>query len=125
MRHNGGDVGGQGLHFDEMVQRGQESLTVRRVFGEPYEREGVTIIPAAAIRGGGGGGGGEDAHGNQGGGGGFGMSGRPVGAYVVRGGTVSWVPAVDQTRVIVLGQIAAILLLIMLRTVLRRLVKRR
>jgi uncharacterized spore protein YtfJ len=31
------------------------------VFGEPYEKDGVTIIPAARIRGGAGGGGGEDA----------------------------------------------------------------
>lgn len=113
------------MQFDEMVQRGHESLTVRRIFGEPYEREGVTIIPAAAIRGGGGGGGGEDVSGNQGGGGGFGMSGRPVGAYVVRDGTVAWVPAVDQTRVIVLGQLAALIVLLMLRTVVRRLVKKR
>lgn len=112
------------MKIDEMIQQGREALTVRKVFGEPYEKDGVAVIPAAVVRGGGGGGSGEDMNGNQGGGGGYGLSARPVGAYVVKGGDVTWVPAIDQTRVILLGQAAILIGLLMLRTVVRRLVKR-
>ena len=37
----------------------KDVLTVKRVFGDAYEVDGVTVIPVAAVRGGGGGGGGE------------------------------------------------------------------
>jgi len=36
---------------------------VKRVFGEPYEKNGVTVIPAARVQGGAGGGGGEGPQG--------------------------------------------------------------
>jgi uncharacterized spore protein YtfJ len=39
----------------EMVSQAREATTVRRVFGDPYEKDGVTIIPAAKVRGRGGG----------------------------------------------------------------------
>ena len=46
-----------------------------RVYGEPYEKNGVTLIPAAKMAGGGGAGGGEDpSGGGSGGGGGFGIA---------------------------------------------------
>jgi len=48
------------------------------------------------VRGGGGGGG--DTEGN--GGGGFGLQARPVGAYVIEGGRVTWKPAIDPARVL-------------------------
>ena len=41
---------------NELMQQARDALTVKRVFGEPYERDGVTVIPAASIRGGAGGG---------------------------------------------------------------------
>jgi hypothetical protein len=65
------------------IERARDVLTVRRVFGDPIERDGVTVIPAANVRGGGGGGGGEGPNG-QGSGGGFGVSATPAGAYVIR-----------------------------------------
>lgn len=37
----------------------RDALSVRRVFGDPYEIDGMTIIPVARISGGAGGGGGE------------------------------------------------------------------
>lgn len=47
------------------------------------------------------GGSGNDAeHGSSGEGGGIGGGGRPIGAYVVRDGKVSWEPAVDVNRVV-------------------------
>ena len=56
-------------------------LTVKRVFGEPFEKDGVTIIPAARVQGGAGGGSGEDPQSQgKGSGSGFAMTARPVGA---------------------------------------------
>jgi uncharacterized spore protein YtfJ len=85
-------------NVDEMWQGTHDAVTVRRVYGEPVESDGVTVIPAAAVRGGAGGGG--DNEGN--GGGGFGVVARPIGAYVIRDGQVSWRPAVDLNRVLLL-----------------------
>jgi uncharacterized spore protein YtfJ len=85
-------------NVDEMWQGARDSVTVRRVYGKPVESDGVTVIPAAAVRGGAGGGG--DNEGN--GGGGFGVMARPVGAYVIRNGKVSWRPAFDLNRVLIL-----------------------
>jgi hypothetical protein len=52
------------------------------------------------LRGGVGGGGGADEHGQHGEGGGFGLVARPVGAYVIKDGEVSWRPAFDLNRAI-------------------------
>lgn len=84
----------------EVLSTAREAMTVRRVYAEPYERDGVTVIPAAVVVGGAGGGGGHDGEGQEGEGGGFGMSGRPAGAYVIKDGKVSWRPAVDPNRVV-------------------------
>jgi uncharacterized spore protein YtfJ len=43
----------------ELVEQFRETATVKTVFGEPIERAGVTVIPAARVLGGGGGGEGE------------------------------------------------------------------
>jgi uncharacterized spore protein YtfJ len=77
----------------------RDAITVKRVFGEPIEGEGVIVVPAAKVGGGGGGGG--DAEHN--GGGGFGLGARPVGAYVIKGDEVRWVPAVDVNRIVALA----------------------
>lgn len=87
-------------------------MTVTRVFGEPVERNGLTVIPAALVAGGGGGGGGHDDKGQEGQGGGFGVAARPAGVYVIRGDQVRWQPAVDANRVIVvLGTVVIAFLL--------------
>ena len=97
------------MDFLEAISKAQDAITVKRVYGEPYEREGVVLIPAALIRGGGGGGGGEDATGGgSGSGGGFGLGARPVGAYVIAGGQVRWEPAVDVTRIALQVMLAAL-----------------
>jgi uncharacterized spore protein YtfJ len=84
-------------NVDELLEGAREAITVKRVYGDPVEGDGVTIVPAAAVRGGGGGGG--DSEGN--GGGGFGVQARPVGAWVLRGGEAIWKPAVDFNRIAV------------------------
>jgi uncharacterized spore protein YtfJ len=88
------------MSLSQLLDTARESMTVRRVFGEPYERDGVTLVPAARVRGAGGGGGGKDERGQEGDGGGFVLTARPVGAYVVKDGAVSWQPAVDVERVV-------------------------
>jgi uncharacterized spore protein YtfJ len=82
----------------ELVTTVRDAITVSRVFAEPYEKDGVTVIAAATVAGGGGGGGGHDERGQEGEGGGFGVGARPAGAYVIKDGTVRWCPAVDVNR---------------------------
>ncbi|GAA0250330.1 hypothetical protein GCM10010492_58110 [Saccharothrix mutabilis subsp. mutabilis] len=84
----------------ELAAAARDAVSVRRVYGEPYEKDGVTVIPAAAVSGGAGGGSGTDERGQTGEGGGIGVGGRPVGAYVIRGGQVSWRPAIDVNRLV-------------------------
>lgn len=112
------------MQTEDLVRQAQEAITVRRVFGEPYQSDGLTIIPAASVRGGGGGGGGTDGsaeagvgQGAQGSGAGFGMTARPAGAYVIQGGEVRWRPAIDVNRIIAGGQVVAIVALLTLRAV--------
>jgi uncharacterized spore protein YtfJ len=80
----------------------KDALSVRKVVGDPIERDGVTLVPVAAVRGGGGGGGGEGGPEQQqgvGAGLGFGLAARPVGSYVIKDGDVKWIPAVDPARI--------------------------
>jgi uncharacterized spore protein YtfJ len=106
--------------LEELMEGARDSLSVSRVFGEAYENNGVTLIPVASVRGGGGGG--ESDPGDEvpgGTGGGFGMSARPVGAYQIKGDEVTWIPAADTTRVIILSQVVAIVGLLVLRSIFR------
>ena len=85
----------------DMMASLQDAMTVSRVFGQPYERDGVTVIPAATVRGGAGGGSGRKREtGEEGDGGGLGLVARPAGAYVIKGGEVTWQPAVDVNRIV-------------------------
>jgi uncharacterized spore protein YtfJ len=93
---------------DDMWRGARDAMTVKRVYGDPVQSDGVTLVPAAAVRGGAGGGGEGGPEG--GGGGGFGIAARPVGAYVIRDGVVSWRPVVDLNRVLLLA--AAVVLLL-------------
>ncbi|QWF85246.1 GerW family sporulation protein [Amycolatopsis sp. CA-230715] len=67
------------------LDRLREGTVQPRVFGEAYETaSGTTIIPVSRTSG-------------------FGRSVTPVGAFVVHDGTAEWVPAVDNTRIALLG----------------------
>jgi uncharacterized spore protein YtfJ len=96
------------MKIGEALRAATDAATVKRVFGEPYERDGLTVIPAATVAGGGGGGEGHDPKGQEGSGGGFGVTGRPAGAYVIKDGDVSWRPALDPNRVVVMAGLVAI-----------------
>jgi uncharacterized spore protein YtfJ len=114
------------MELPEVLGRAADAAHVHRVFGEPIERAGVTIIPVASVRGGAGGGGGrghnpkqEDGEG-EGAGAGYGFTARPAGVFVIRGDQVDWRPALDVGKVILGGQLVAVTLLLVLRSILRR-----
>ena len=100
------------------IEQAKDALTVRRVFGDPYEKNGVTIIPAARVQGGAGGGGGTGPEG-EGKGSGFGLSARPAGAYVIHGEEVDWRPAVDPNKVVIGAAIVAVAALMVARTAIK------
>lgn len=113
-----------------------EVFGVREVYGEPIERDGAIVIPAARVwsGGGAGGGGGTEPGGvadaapsedpadpagrgtesgalaeGEGSGFGFGRRAEPAGAFVVDEHGVRWVPAVDVNRIVLGGQVAFVL----------------
>ena len=117
------------------IRAGRDAMTVDKVFGDPYQVDGVTVIPVARLRGGAGGGGGggsgpesdtefegeseiavESTASREGSGmgAGFGMMAAPAGVYQIRDQEVVWKPAVDVNRLIkgfqVLAAIVAICL---------------
>jgi uncharacterized spore protein YtfJ len=93
------------VKVDELIEGARDAISVKRVYGDPVAENGVTIIPAAVVRGGGGGGG--DTEGN--GGSGLGLTASPVGAYVIKDGEVSWQPAVNPNRLMLGWQIVTAL----------------
>jgi uncharacterized spore protein YtfJ len=83
-------------NVDELLSGAQDSISVKRVFGEPIEKDGTTVVPVATVFGGGGGGGDNDDNGGLG----FGVGAKAAGAYVIKDGEVAWKPAVDVNRLI-------------------------
>jgi uncharacterized spore protein YtfJ len=98
-----------------------------KVFGEPIHRDGLTVLPVAAVATGGGGGGGTAPKGTDasGEGGGFGVLAKPAGAFVIKDGSVAWRPAVDVNRVIMGGQIVAVVALFVARGIVKARNRRR
>ena len=111
--------------LQEMLQQARDSITVKRVFGEPYQHDGVTLIPAAKIMGGAGGGGGNDANEARGFGGGYGVRATPVGTYVVSGDSVRWMPAIDVNRMVLIAAVITVVALGTIRSVVKTLAKRK
>ena len=63
------------MKVDELLSTAEDAITVKRVYAEPYERDGLTVIPAALT-----------------------LS-SPV-RSTSKDGNVRWYPAVDPTRVV-------------------------
>jgi uncharacterized spore protein YtfJ len=115
------DVQGQSLLVDELLDRigrtvGRQAQ-VSAVFGEPVERDGLTVIPVARARfgfGGGGGSGTAAAEGSgAGGGGGGGGVVSPVGFIEVRDGRAEFkriVTPVDLLPAVAAASLVAVLL---------------
>ena len=104
----------------KILDQVRDVVTGATVFGQPYEKNGVTVIPAAKVSGGGGGGEGSD----QAGGAGVGLDARPAGAFVIKGDDVSWIPAIDINRAIFMGQVVLLAAILSWRSVARLRAKR-
>lgn len=102
---------------DSLLGKITDTISVRRAFGEPVERDGLLVIPVAAVMGGGGGGDGQTEDGKDSGGGGFGTWVRPLGVYTIRGEQVRFQPAID---VVPLVATAGVFLTVLLRARRRR-----
>lgn len=79
------------MDAENLLAKVADNLSVRRAFGAPYENNGMFIIPVAISVGGGG----VSVSSLGKGDGGMGGLVLPSGAYVVKGDTIRWVPAVD------------------------------
>lgn len=110
----------------EIVEQSKDAATVSRVFGEPIHQGDTIVIPVAKIAQGGGGGQGksEGDQPGQGSGGGFGYGATPAGVFVLKNGEVRWQPVVDVNRIVLGGQLLGIVLLLTIRTVLKKWAKR-
>ena len=96
------------------VRRIVDGAGAGQVFGPPITQDGTMVLPVARVSGGGGGGNGGDGTGA-----GAGLVARPVGVYVLRGGEVTWSPAVDVTRIVLGGQLVAVAGMLLVRALLR------
>lgn len=68
-----------------------DPATTSRVFGEPYlTPDGTTVIPVSKVR-----------HRSDSGR----SQTRPLGIFVVKDGKPTWVPAVDNTRIALMGEL--------------------
>ncbi|WP_081681781.1 hypothetical protein [Mycobacterium sp. URHD0025] len=68
-----------------------DNATTSRVFGEPYVTpDGATVIPVSKVR-------------HRGDSGRF--SSRPLGIFVLKDGKPTWIPAVDTTRIALMGEL--------------------
>jgi uncharacterized spore protein YtfJ len=102
-----------------IMDKVRDIVNVRAVIGEPIERDGVLVIPAAKIRGGLGGGRGHEGAEKEGSGGGFGVASTPMGVFVVKDGDVTWRPALDINKIILAGNVVAIAMLLTVRTIVK------
>ena len=92
-----------------ILAQAQDALWARRVFGDPIQADGVTMVPVAAVAGGGGGG----TH-DKDGGAGFGVRAVTAGVFVIHNGEVKWRPAVNVNRAILGGQMVGATALLVL-----------
>ncbi|WP_284745665.1 hypothetical protein [Amycolatopsis sp. RTGN1] len=105
------------MKLGQLASTARDLFTAKLVYGDPVERDGTIVIPAAAVFGGGGGGAGDTDALPVREGAGFGVLARPAGAFVLRDGAVTWVPALDVTR---LGLAAAVTVVALAKILARR-----
>lgn len=106
------------MDVQELVDGVRDTLTVRRVFGDAVEKNGVTAIPVARVQGGAGGGQGDSPDG-KGWGGGGGLAAHPAGMFVIVGDRVRWEPALDINRIVAGVQIVVVVALLTVRGIVK------
>jgi uncharacterized spore protein YtfJ len=127
------------MDVNEVMNHARDAMTVKRVFGDPYEKDGVTVIPVASVMGGAGAGGGTgvgprtgsaseeagaEGAADSGYGMGYGLRATPAGVYVIKDGEVEWKPALDTSRLALRRAGVAIVALLVFRSIVRTLAKR-
>lgn len=109
----------------EVIKLAKDAMTVKRVYGDPVEKNGLTVIPAAQVQGGAGGGKGQAPGGKGGGSGsGFGVNAKPAGVFVVKGDDVVWRPAVDVNKALAMIAAMTIAITLSIRSILKVRAKR-
>ncbi|MCL2424005.1 MAG: hypothetical protein FWD11_08990 [Micrococcales bacterium] len=86
----------------------KDVVSIRRVYGEAYERGDTLVIPVAKVMGGtgmGSAGGSQEGADGGGGGGCFATRIRATGVFVVDDTGVHWRPAFDLNRAVLVGQV--------------------
>jgi uncharacterized spore protein YtfJ len=101
----------------ETIREAVDNASAGRVFGTPFTQDGVTVLPVAKVSGGGGTGPKVEGQEASGSGGGMGLSAKPLGVFVVKEGKVGWRPAVDINKIIMGGQIVAVVALLTIRAI--------
>jgi len=103
------------MEASQLLAKVGDSLSAVRAFGEPIDRDGITLVPVAYVVGGGGGGTtpppAPDAPSppagtkgpSPGDGAGLGVITWPVGAYVIKDGQARFVPTVDVGQLVLVG----------------------
>ena len=109
------------MDLQEMVSGSRDTATVGRVYGEPLERDGTTVIPAAKVSARGGSG---AARGGEHSGGGFRADAEPVGAFVIKNGEVEWKPVFDLSGTVRRGQLVGVVALLVLWALIKSLKRR-
>ena len=107
----------------KVLDQVKEIVGSATVFDRPYDKNGITVIPASRLTGGGGGG--QQAGEESPAGGGAGVQASPAGALVIKGDQVTWVPAVNINRAIVLGQLLVLAAILSWRSVMVARARRR
>src|SRR5204862_748297 len=97
--HRAREGGPMTTSVEDILDKARNTVSVREVYGEPYERDGVTVIPVARVIGAGGGGSGTGGEG-EGSGHGYAPKSEPVGVYVLQGGRVGGQPGVHVGKII-------------------------
>lgn len=123
------------MELQDLLGQARDAVTVKRVFGEPCEKNGVTLVPVARVMGGAGWGGPSgpaaaagatagEPHTAASTGMGYGVMASPAGIYVIAGDRVTWQPAVDVNRLAVVGGAVAIVFFLTLRSIVMALARR-
>ena len=102
--------------IDRLAQRLGISAKASTIYGEPVERDGVTVIPAAKAMYGFGGGSGAKA-GEEGTGGGGGVAIKPVGYIEIKDGNTRFRSIPDPERVVKIIGVSGVMALLLVKAV--------
>lgn len=106
----------QNSFIERLAQRLGITASASTIYGEPVERDGVTVIPAARAAYGFGGGSGSKA-GEEGTGGGGGVAIKPVGYIEIKDGITKFRSIPDPERVIKIIGVSGVMALLLVKAV--------